>query len=229
MHWWQNKKLQKKYPWLLLLIALICIVYWLSPSGIPTREPAQRQGESPAAVQAQAQSAMAAASELLNSSAATALLASGEPSGGEPTVVGEAMVAWQVTAAPDQPVLPLPEAISIYEYVQLDMENPVFPDVGDRLAMPLPGAEAASVSVTRATPLPNGDYSWSGYLEGQGTDYPAVMTYGANSAFATITTPQGSYSLESINGQGWVYKNPAAAELSHPGVSDYMDIPEHHH
>lgn len=213
----------KTYLWLLLLLLLSGIVYWLSPSGIPARQVAQVQvqgGDQPPVdeVLAQAQAAVSEAGQSL-------LM----PVPAEPLPAAPAAIAWELKAAPDQPVLPLPEAVSIYEYVYLDMENPALPDVGDNLQMPLPGAEAAQVRVTRRTQLGNGDYSWSGYLEGQGTDYPVVMTYGANSAFATITTPQGSYSLESINGQGWVYKNPAAEELSHPGVSDYMDIPDHHH
>ena len=52
------------------------------------------------------------------------------------------------------------------------------------------------------------------------------MTYGADAVFASITTPQGSYSLESVNGSGWIYKNPAEVELTQPGKNDYLEVPE---
>ena len=90
---------------------------------------------------------------------------------------------------------------------------------------------AAYADVTRyiqSLENPNGDYSWRGYLDGYGTDYPVVMTYGANSVFATVTTPKGSYTLVSVSGSGWIYKNPSEFELSQPGVEDHMEIPHQH-
>jgi hypothetical protein len=82
--------------------------------------------------------------------------------------------------------------------------------------------------VQSTTTNPNGDYTWSGHLQGHGTDYPVVMTYGEHSIFATITTPEGSYTMESIDGLGWLYKNPAEVELSNPGAKDFLDVREAH-
>lgn len=134
---------------------------------------------------------------------------------------------WQLAAA-DMPMpgMPLAEGVSVYEPVAVDMENPDFPVPGDQLSLALPGGESVVVTVSSASTLGNGDYSWSGHLQGSGSDYPVVMTYGADAVFASITTPQGSYSLESVNGSGWIYKNPAEVELTQPGKNDYLEVPE---
>ena len=133
---------------------------------------------------------------------------------------------WQINDTDALPVFPLPEGVVIYEPVSLNMDDP-YPLPGDKLAIPLPEAENAQVTVTTHHISPNGDYSWRGNLDGYGDDYPIVVTYGHRSIFATITTPQGSYALESINGSGWIYKNPATTELSKPGTEDFMEIPQH--
>lgn len=129
--------------------------------------------------------------------------------------------AWRISQD-NAPSIPLPEGIVDYEPVAVDMESPAYPQPGQRVSLGLPGDEVVNATVKTANENPNGDYSWRGYLDGYGTDYPVIMTYGANSVFATITTPKGSYTLESINGSGWVYKNPAEFELSDPGKGDYL-------
>lgn len=131
---------------------------------------------------------------------------------------------WEINDTGALPVFPLPEGIAVYEPVTLDMEHP-YPLPGDKIALPLPETESAHLTVATHHISPNGDYSWRGHLDGHGDDYPVVVTYGHRSIFATITTPQGSYTLESINGRGWIYKNPAPAELSKPGTEDFMEIP----
>jgi hypothetical protein len=134
---------------------------------------------------------------------------------------------WQISHD-NLPSLPLPEGIVDYEPVAVDMESPAFPQPGQQVSLGLPGNEVVNATVKTANENPNGDYSWRGYLDGYGTDYPVVMTYGANSVFATITTPKGSYTLESLNGSGWVYKNPAEFELSEPGKNDYLEPDQPH-
>jgi hypothetical protein len=128
-----------------------------------------------------------------------------------------------------QPSIPLSDAVSVYQQVQVDMEAPVFPSPGEQVSLALPGGKEIMVDVKTSVVSPNGDYTWRGHLHGHGTDYPVVMTYGGASVFATITTPEGSYTMESIDGSGWIYKNPSEFELSHPGVNDYLEIPLTHH
>lgn len=123
------------------------------------------------------------------------------------------------------PAMRIPAGVSIYEPVSVDMENPAYPAPGERLSLAMPGGERLQVNVESSTTNPNGDYTWRGHLDGYGDEYPVVMTYGGNSVFATVTTPKGSYTLESVNGSGWIYKNPSEFELSNPGTKDYLEIP----
>lgn len=126
------------------------------------------------------------------------------------------------------PSMTLPESVSVYEPVSVDMESPNYPEPGQQLGLTLPGGERLQVNVESSSTNPNGDYSWRGHLDGHGDEYPVVMTYGGNSVFATITTPNGSYTLESVNGSGWVYKNPSEFELSQLGKNDYLEVPHLH-
>lgn len=150
------------------------------------------------------------------------------------SVVGdEAIVvvpdAWRmVDATAATPAMPLPASVSVYEPVSVDMETPAFPASGEQTSVTLPGGERLQVNVETSTTNPNGDYTWRGHLDGHGDEYPVVMTYGGNSVFATVTTPSGSYTLESVNGSGWIYKNPSEFELSSPGANDYLEIPHDH-
>lgn len=137
--------------------------------------------------------------------------------------------AWRLAdSSQTTPSMTLPESVSVYEPVSVDMENPSYPEPGQQLALTLPGGERLQVNVESSSTNPNGDYSWRGHLDGHGDEYPVVMTYGGSSVFATITTPNGSYTLESVNGSGWVYKNPSEFELSQPGTNDYLEVPHLH-
>lgn len=126
------------------------------------------------------------------------------------------------------PSIPLNEKITDYAIVQLEQNPALLPAVGEQIWLPMLGGQSVVANVESMTKNPNGDFTWSGHLQGHGTDYPVVMTYGEHSIFATITTPEGSYTMESIDGLGWLYKNPAEVELSNPGAKDFLDVPEVH-
>ncbi len=134
---------------------------------------------------------------------------------------------WQTASrnAPT-PSIPLSERVVSYESVQLEQHLASMPVAGQEVSLPLLKGDLAKVQVETGSLHDNGDYSWRGHLKGHGSDYPVVMTYGENSAYATITTPEGSYSLESINGLGWLYKNPAEPELSAAGATDNLEPPQ---
>lgn len=122
-----------------------------------------------------------------------------------------------------QPAITLSDRIVDYAVVELPQPLTVVPSVGEQVSLPILGS-LVQAKVESARYLQNGDYSWSGHLDGYGSDYPVVMTYGERSVFATITTPQGSYSMESMEGLGWLYKNPAEIELSAHGSSDFLEV-----
>jgi hypothetical protein len=140
-----------------------------------------------------------------------------------------AQASWQMAGIKaETPSIPLSEKISEYAIVDLPQNSAVFPAVGEQISLPMLHGKTLIATVESVTHFPNGDYSWSGHLQGSGSDYPVVMTYGDHSIFATITTPEGSYTMESINGLGWLYKNPAEIELSHPGAKDFLEIEAQH-
>lgn len=122
-----------------------------------------------------------------------------------------------------QPAITLSDRIVDFTVVELPQPLTVVPSVGEQVSLPILGG-IVQAKVESARYLQNGDYSWSGHLYGYGSDYPVVMTYGERSVFATITTPQGSYSMESMDGLGWLYKNPAEIELSAHGSSDFLEV-----
>lgn len=126
------------------------------------------------------------------------------------------------------PKIPLSEKISNYAIVQLEQHPAQFPVMGEQIQLPMLSGQSVVANVESTTKNPNGDYTWSGHLQGYGSDYPVVMTYGQHSIFATITTPEGSYTMESIEGLGWLYKNPAEIELSNPGTKDFLEVNEAH-
>jgi cytoskeletal protein RodZ len=139
---------------------------------------------------------------------------------------GALQTSWQMgDVKSETPAIRLSEKISEYAIVQLDQNAAEHPSVGQQIQLPMLNGASVVAKVEAANTNPNGDYTWSGHVQGYGTDYPVVMTYGEHSIFATITTPQGSYTMESIDGLGWLYKNPAEIELSNPGAKDFMDVP----
>ncbi|MES2664125.1 MAG: hypothetical protein V4629_12580 [Pseudomonadota bacterium] len=124
----------------------------------------------------------------------------------------------------EMPSFELDAKIMSFDVVHISQESTYLPSEGDQVNLPMLQGETAQAVVKSSEVNPNGDYSWRGYIKKHGEDYPVVMTYGKNSVFATITTPEGSYSMESVNGVGWLYKNPAESELSQYGTKDYLEV-----
>ena len=87
------------------------------------------------------------------------------------------------------------------------------------------GGEEYVVQVEKVTTFQNGSMSWQGHLDGYGDQYPVVLTKGKATTFATITTPEGSFTMESVNGAGWIYKNPEINETSDTRQPDSLMIP----
>lgn len=97
---------------------------------------------------------------------------------------------------------------------------------GDKFSLPMPNGEEYVAQVETTTTFKNGTTSWQGHLEGYGDKYPVVFTVGKKTSFATVTTPDGSFTMESIDGAGWIYENPEVTELSDPNQQDSLAIPE---
>lgn len=190
------------------------IKYFVKPEASSTPE---------AIVNAQIQAVVSRADAAI--AKAEASLVEEKPSVPAPLTAQKLPVAW---AAADvktpAPSIPLSEKVIDYEMVKVDPHPVNLPGDGDQIVMPMLKGQSVTVNVESVTVNPNGDYTWTGHLQGRGSDYPVVMTYGEHSTFATITTPSGSYSMESLDGSGWLYKNPAMPEVAAPGTTDFREV-----
>jgi|GEM_PF-2362088 len=107
-----------------------------------------------------------------------------------------------------------------FDAVGIDAEAVLLAEPGQSLRLPLPSNRVAQVTVKQSKIDRLGNVTVSGYLDGFGDRYPFVITYSEQSTFAMVTNPSGSYSVETVNGIGWIYKNPNEHELSAPGYND---------
>lgn len=141
-------------------------------------------------------------------------------------IVLNSSTVWQLSTGDDipQPAIPLHEKVKVYGVVRVNPHPEHLPNEGEQTVLPMLNGESIKANVESVQTTENGDYIWSGHLDGYHNDYPIVMTYGEKLTFATVTTPEGSYSMEAINGVGWLYKNPSVTELSKPGGDDSIEI-----
>ncbi len=139
----------------------------------------------------------------------------------EPTVS-----AWEWAALDQTPSFTVSEQVTQKTAVTFDAASLKQVTQGDRVDLPLPAGQQYTAQVDHVKTMPNGDRNWQGHLADTETHYPVVFTLGTATAFATITTPEGSYTLETVGGSGWVYKNPQDAELSTEGFVDALPVPQ---
>lgn len=125
----------------------------------------------------------------------------------EPDLPDRKQVWSPVSDGSEVPPLELNPQITHAEIIRLPETDLLEKNPGDRLSIPLLEGRSLAVTVEEASRLPNGDYSWRGYVEGEDDDFPVIFTVGKNSAFATITSWEGSYTMESVGGVGYLYRN----------------------
>ena len=156
--------------------------------------------------------------------AAESALAEAEKSEAVEVSDTQPLPAWAISSSDEiKPITKLHEKVKLFSAVKVDAHPNTLPSEGEQIVLPLLNGKSVKVNVESTQTSDTGDYVWSGHLEGHESDYPIVMTYGANTTFATITTPEGMYTMESVNGVGWLYKNPSEFELSKPGAVDFLE------
>lgn len=131
---------------------------------------------------------------------------------------------WNPSSKPEAELPKIAKEISEKTAIDFDPSTIANTQIGDRVKLNIFGNQELTAKVENKTTFNNGDVSWQGHVEGFGDQYPVTFTSGENTAFATVTTPQGSYSLETINGSGWLYKNPDESELTRRGQEDFIEI-----
>ena len=78
-------------------------------------------------------------------------------------------------------------------------------NIGDKILLPYMGTGEYEATITEKTTHKNGSVSVTGNLDDSGNQYSVVLTEGKNMSFGTVTTPNGSFEIETKNGQGYVY------------------------
>jgi hypothetical protein len=100
---------------------------------------------------------------------------------------------------------PTKEGISPLIAVEIPKGTITKLEIGDKISLPYMGAGEYEATITEKTTHKNGSVSVSGNLSDSGIQYSVVLTEGKNMSFGTVTTPNGSFEIETKNGQGYVY------------------------
>ena len=83
-------------------------------------------------------------------------------------------------------------------------------EIGDKVSLPYMGEYEATI--TSKTLHKNGSVSVSGDIIDSGNRYSMVLTEGKKMSFGTVTTPNGSFEIETKNGQGYIYSTDSIDE-----------------
>lgn len=78
-------------------------------------------------------------------------------------------------------------------------------NIGDKISLPYMGAGEYQATITGKITHKNGSVSVTGNLDDSGKQYSVVLTEGKNMSFGTVTTPDGSFEIETKDGQGYLY------------------------
>ena len=78
-------------------------------------------------------------------------------------------------------------------------------EIGDKVSLPYMGAGEYEATITEKTTHKNGSVSVTGNIFDSGNQYSVVLTEGKSMSFGTVTTPNGSFEIETKDGQGYVY------------------------
>lgn len=97
---------------------------------------------------------------------------------------------------------------------------------GDTISFQSPNGDTLRIIIERDIRHPNGDVSLMGHLAGEGSDYSATITRGAQGTFATINAADGQYKIEIRDGQEW-FSTPTERRnmVSPPFVNDGIAPP----
>lgn len=121
--------------------------------------------------------------------------------------------------APKKLVTPL-LAINIEEKTIAELS------VGDVIQLPPVGQVTYEAVISQKVRHKNGSVSVSGNLIGDGNDKHAViLTEGKTTSYASISTPEGAFEIETVNGKGYIYSvkeiensyvDPHKEDILHP-------------
>ena len=95
-------------------------------------------------------------------------------------------------------------------------------NVGDTITLPNVGQVEYEATISKKIVHDNGSVSVTGNINGE-SSYAVVLTEGKKNSYATINTPEGSFEIETINGQGYIYSvEDLENRLIDPNKDDFI-------
>jgi hypothetical protein len=100
--------------------------------------------------------------------------------------------------------------------------------MGDKIKLPNVGQVAYSAEITKRVEHKNGSVSVTGNLIGDNNaKYSVILTEGKTNSYASITTPEGAFEIETINGVGYIYSVKDIEEKYIDPTKEDVLIPNH--
>jgi hypothetical protein len=90
--------------------------------------------------------------------------------------------------------------------------------------MTLPDGGQLQVAGWTSQTHPNGDVTWSGYVDAAGGSFPVLLTQGAESSFGTLVTPQGRFRFEGRDNLAWLVREDHPRMQILPPDADALDF-----
>lgn len=111
--------------------------------------------------------------------------------------------------------------------IRFDPSLPASLEVGDRVALPLPGQGEVVAVVERIETSASGSRSLHGSLEGVGDAYAMTLTQGRTALFGRITTPHGNFLLEGGGGAASIVLDDLDRLIDPNRTDERIPPPEH--
>lgn len=110
--------------------------------------------------------------------------------------------------------------------IEVEENNIAKLSVGDIIKLPLVGQVEYEAIISKKVQHKNGSTSVTGNLVGdQNEKHAVILTEGKSTSYASISTPEGAFEIETINGVGYVYSvkdienkyiDPSKEDILHP-------------
>ncbi|MFT6437094.1 MAG: hypothetical protein ACJAVI_005168 [Candidatus Azotimanducaceae bacterium] len=101
-------------------------------------------------------------------------------------------------------------------------------NVGDQVSLSIPQTgQAFDMQVQRVTKHQNGTRTLIAEITNTPVPYSVVVTEGSTTTFATVNTPEGTFSLDAAGDEAWLVAQLELDQLIDPNLLDYQ-IPDIH-
>lgn len=101
-------------------------------------------------------------------------------------------------------------------------------NIGDHLSLSIPQTgQAYDIEIQRVTKHQNGTRTLTAEITNTPMPYRVVVTEGPKTTFATINTPEGTFSLDAAGEEAWLVSQQDLDRLIDPNFLDYQ-IPDMH-